>query len=86
MNTKNLLFASALVGALAAGPALANSAVPLDDAESNVGSAASKDACGGKESCKGHEKGDDKADDKADDKKEKKDKNACAGKDGCGGK
>ncbi len=75
MKTKNLLTAAAVIGALAAYPVASHAASPLDDTSVS----ASKEACGGKDGCKGHDKGEDKD-------KKKKDKNACAGKDGCGGK
>ena len=80
-NTKNLLIAAAVTGALAAlpGVARANVLTPIS------GPSADKMGCGGAGGKQGDKQGD-KQSCQAKDDQGKKDKHACSGKGGCGGK
>jgi hypothetical protein len=88
-NTKNLLIAAAVTGALAAlpGVARANVLTPIS------GPSADKMGCGGAGGKQGDKQGDKQSDKQGDkqscqakDDQGKKDKHACSGKGGCGGK
>ena len=80
-NTKSLLIAAAMAGALTAMPLAARAGT----LEAWSGPSADKMGCNGKEA-QGSDK--DKASCKGMDKQanHKKDKHSCSGKDGCGGK